>query len=668
MDKDKVKLWQNRVEMARAWQEQQGNQGKRWDKNVRAMAADFDTKEMVGGNEAVDVNMVRSTMDTPLPPFWVTNPQVLVTPTRATVKLKGSKAPHDNVVAAELTQVELNYWFRELKFKNILKKCVIDSEAMNLGYCYIGYHRKKNPNLEQDGERIEPLMHIRPGAPYFKRLSPRDVLLPPGIYDLEDAQWVAIETRQPVEDARKIFNAPKLKPSRRLYEIREDEQKLFLERASKQFAAFIEKDEDLGVTAIYEIWDKRKKKVSYIAEDHEDELNSENWPHDLEGFPLATMRPTEIPDEYHGVPPMSYYLPQQIELNKARTRTAIRENRSKATVFISAEIAEEVKEAYETSKDGGLITVPIEPGQDIRKYIYIDQGLPPNTGAYAYGNQQMQDILFQTGMGSQQRGSGDPNAPTATSSANIEKWVAVRQTNRGDVISDFILSVATKTWMILRSYPNEERDRRVQGPRAGIYKNLRYTLKELHGEFAFEIDISAMINDNPMLRVQRTGANYQMFRQDPLANHEKLLLDVLQAQNNPDPESYLVTLKDPQEEFQRALMGIPSEADQRDDHEAHVKAHHVGLAKLEQALDQGFEPESDEGKKIRMALALLMAHINDHMRIVQEMSGGTAGQPQDANALRSDAAAEGQGETQAELDGNPVGENEVQTPGGLEIN
>jgi len=80
------RMWQGRLALAQQYQDDYGNTDKRWDKNVKAMAGDFNSEQELG-DEAVDVNMVRSTMRSTLPPLYITEPHITVIPTTSLVRV-----------------------------------------------------------------------------------------------------------------------------------------------------------------------------------------------------------------------------------------------------------------------------------------------------------------------------------------------------------------------------------------------------------------------------------------------------------------------------------------------------------------------------------------------------------------------------------------------------
>jgi hypothetical protein len=587
--------------------------------------------------------MVRSTLKSVLPPLWLNEPHISITPTVPRFK------DADNVRMAEVTELEINYWIRELELRKVVRKISHDAEATNSGYVYLGYTKKKS-DIEVDGRVIENNPLVRQGQPFARRWPPRQVLLPPGFDELEDAPWVAIRFFMPLEDVRAKWPGEVTKDFK-------GNLKFDAADGTDQFGEWV-KSEDASLVTIDNCWNKTDKKVYILADEGDDFLEEPKaWPYELEGFPLVRYSPEYVPDEYHATPPISHYMQQQKELNMTRTATAKRRKKTKSVIFMMSDLAESVGTQYKDAEDGEIISVPNEEGAegDIRRKIVVDSGLPMDQGDLIYDGIMKDDIREQSGLGSERRGSGDPNVGSATASANIEKGVQVREADRGDGIKGLYLGVAKKLWMILKQFPNVERTRAVAGPIAGQFATVKYTLAELRGEFSFDMDFGAMLADTPAARATRATLNYNLLRADPLVSGERLVLEVLKSQNTPNPQDYLMTLRAPEQEHELILQGLPVEANERDEHERHLIAHDVQGERIDDLIQR--TPEGPERMKLAMAQVLLIAHEQDHMRIVQEITGqqqgGGAGKPVAENLLRNQIRA-GSSETEAELSGQPL--------------
>ncbi len=232
----------------------------------------------------------------------------------------------------------------------------------------------------------------------------------------------------------------------------------------------------------------------------------------------------------------------------------------------------------------------------------------------------------------------------------------IRASDKADRVRSFYLGISRKLWMILQQFPDEKRDRLVLGADGQRFKEVRYSLGELRGEFALEMDLSGMLADNPANRLVQATNNYNLLRADPLINPERLILDLVKAQNKINPEEYLLSLRSPEEELQMMMQGLPVEPHERDDHALHEQKHEVQAALIERSIRQS-GMQTQQGQKLRFVLALLLGHQNSHARIVQAMvgqGGRQPGQPIAENAFRAESAQLSGRETEAEMRGQPM--------------
>jgi hypothetical protein len=635
-EKDQVRRWMGRIELAQRFMG-------RWDENVKALAGDFNSPQELG-EEAIDVNMTRSVIKTALAPMWLVEPHITVNPTQERVTTD-SGDEIDNIAASRMAEVEVNYWFRELEVRKQVRKVLLDGEATNQGYLYLGW-------ATSGDEKADNSPTVRKGRPFIRRHPPKHVAVPPGHYDLEDAPWVCLKfLKTPMQVKEKYGDiAKQIKPTIG-FDVGDDEEH------STILDEFLE-SEDALLVEIYQVWDKTTKKVTTLAKGFDKFVEAPKaWPVMVEGFPLAHYRPEEVPDEYWATPPMTYGMPQQKERNSIRTNMRKRRNRTKSVIFMDGEMADEVGNEYIEAQDGKIIKVGDGTAQDVRQKMVIDTGIPFDQGDIVYDAVTASDFRESYGQSAEQRGSGDPNIESATASANIEKNAQIRASEKGDRVQDLYLTTARKLVMILRQHPNIERTRRIVGPNAE-FLNVKYTLRELQGEFDYVMDFGAAVADTPQSRQVTAMTNYNLLRPDPLINPEKLIMDVLDSQNTPNPQAYVLNLRTPEEELQMMIQGLPVEAHERDDHQTHIQQHEQQRNALERQVTRA-GPRTPQGERLRMAIILLTANVQDHVRHAQRLASQTGGgrrpgSPVAENLLRKQSQVRQGGETQAELAGQPL--------------
>ena len=642
-----IRRWDGRIELAKRYQDQHGNisepgGGRRWDNNRKALAGDFNSLSELGA-EAIDVNLVRPTTKLSLSPLTLTDPHISVAP--RVEKYKDA----NNIIRAEKTEVELNYWHRELQTKRQVRKAVLDGELTNNGYLYVGITEKKGDAFDSGGEtRRENNPHVKYKQPFVQRISPKRVLVPVGYWDLEDCPWVDLIFLKPLRHVIDKYGEERTKDVPRL------SVKVGEGVKSTNFNSYLDsKDSDL--VEVHNIWDKESGKVYVMVQGHDQFLEEPaDWPWDVEGFPVLHYQPEEIADDYYGTPPMTYGMPQQKELNAARTKLRKRFNRSKATIFVGSDVPSETKESYKAADDGEMIS--FDTDKPVNQIMFTDNGLPPDGQALLYAQQVKNDYMEQTGFSAEQRGGGDQNIDSATASANVQRNVEIRASARSELVRELYVNLSRKLWMLLQKHYTQDRVRMIAGPLQGEFRAIKITKDDLYGEFDFNMDMSAAANDIPSTRQAKAALNYKMLRNDPLINPQWLIFEWLKSQNVINPQQAILTLRSPDEEMQMFLQGLPAEAHERDNHQEHLAVH----SKQTEPLADAIENTQDEAQqqKAQLAMALLVAHAQDHVRKLQAIVGQAGGKPQgspvDTNSARSDVAAQSGNETEAELGGGLV--------------
>lgn len=645
-------MWQGRLELASRFMQKFGDTDDRWTDNIRAMAGDYGSRVELG-EEAVDVHTIRANVKNTLPPLYITEPHVTVKPT--VKKFKGA----DNILRAEAVEVELNYWIRHLKMRLQVKKVVHDGEATNVGYIYVGYVQdEKDAHFDWD-----PL--VTPGSPVIKRISPRQVLLPPGYEEPEQCPWIGLEWRRPKKAVIEKFGLTDEQADRLPTEDYEEEMK---GSVADQFRPYFDTD-DAKLVRVTNIWDKESKKVYVVVPKFDDFLDDpKDWPIEVGGFPIERYSPEYVPDEMFATPPLSFLMTQAKELNAARTAMSVRHNRSKATIFTQG-VSEDARSRFADARDGEMIDIgDSESEGPIQSKIFTDKGLPIDEAGLVYESRIQEDIQEQS-VGSGRRGNAKEGV-SATAEANVEKGIQVRESDRSDNVKLLYLGVARKLWMILQQFPNKKRTRLIDGPMAGEFTEIEITREEMKGEFDFTMDLGAALADNPQVRETRATIRYNLLRGDPLVDANQLVIDLLRAQQVNRPEDYLLLLREPKEEHQLMMQMLPVEAHERDDHESHIQEHSVNLQMLDDALiqmSQNPNPEvpgdsmrnSAMGRKLSAFQILLLAHVQDHIRLIQKITGQEPGKPVSENMLRNDMRSGAGSETGAELLGQPLTSDQV---------
>jgi len=637
LSKDELhRTWQGRLKVARRHLERFGNTEDRWTENVEALAGDFGSNSDEGD---IDVHMIRSNIKSTLPPLHVTPPYITVVPQNS-----------DSIEGSRHTETELNYWIRELALKDEVKEVIYDGELTNVGYVYVGWSKAKDVKTSKGP--VEYSDRIKAAQPFARRLSPKSVLVPPGYKNLHEAPWCSIMfTKTLIHVLRRFGERAADIPTR-------DYREEFDEASIPDELRVYLKTDDAKLVDIHNVWDKETKKVYVTVIGHDKFLEEPmSWPWDVEGLPVERFQPEHISDEYFGTPPVSYAMCQNRELNA--TRTAMRKNRNRTKqVIVVASDQSDLADKYAQAEDGAVLTADVQDGS-LRDKIMPIPALPIDGSDLLYDGVIKGDLRESSGLGAERRGQGDPNIDSATASANVEKGIQIRDSDKSDAVRTLWIGIAKKLWMVLKQHPNIERTRLIAGNIAGEFARVDYTLKALHGEYDFRLDLGSMTTVTPVMRQNRAALRYNMLRADPLVSGERLIMDIFDADQVADPSSYMLALRQPLEELQMMMTGLPVEAHERDDHITHLAQHGAQGEKLHQDIGQleQQEPGNPFLATMKMAQVLLIAHEQDHFRHMQQIQASQqqrSGQPQNTNLARNQLSIAGGNETEAEIAGRPL--------------
>ena len=91
-----------------------------------------------------------------------------------------------------------------------------DAETTNHMYSYVGYVKQDQAHLIADDQgRLEYNPLIKKSRPFIVRLSPKQVLVPLGFPEFDEAPWIAVGWRKNVEYCKRIWpdTTKELEPS-----------------------------------------------------------------------------------------------------------------------------------------------------------------------------------------------------------------------------------------------------------------------------------------------------------------------------------------------------------------------------------------------------------------------------------------------------------------------
>ncbi len=453
-------------------------------------------------SETVPVNLVYALGRSLIPQTYFRNPRISVVP-----RLPGY-SPH----AAVLERVD-NYMIGELGIKNQLKSMILDCYLCGRGPGIIGYDTEFgfNPkfmstdyaqdtsltSFNKEGELIEYTDEVKPGMPWFLRCNPMDFIVPWGTARWEDAQWFAFRKMRMLSD---IKDDPKYKNKSNLTAPYKHKLEGSENRPELQMRLSEENPEKEWVE-LWQVHDKKSGRVFVISLDHEKFLRDDIDYLQTEGLPAVCAGFNEDPDFFWWSSDVRMIEKQQLELNDIRTMA--KKHRRVALLKVLYDKGMVGKDALVKLLDGDpKAAVEIDAGSsgDIRKAVALFQShVPPDLIPAA--QEVREDVREIIGFSRNQMGSFE--APggrrTAHEVETVRSASMIRIDERRDTMADTLEVIIRKMNQLVFEHWTEERVVDIVGP-DGARLWVKFTGKQIRGEFAYKINPEESIASNQMVR------------------------------------------------------------------------------------------------------------------------------------------------------------------------
>lgn len=409
----------------------------------------------------------------------------------------------DNVLGAEILENELAYSAKEDGFKWNAKLSILDAlfcyGVMKLGYSTEHTYDPVMGPVEEaiavpgddSRETLEWNESVKRDMVWAMRVDPWDFRYDPHIKQLDpwlsQCRWVAFRTLRPVEDVK----ADKLYKNTAGLEghgYPDDDKEMRSKSTSDDL------DEPMAI--LWEVWDKKARKLYVIAEGHDKFLREEDWPFDMDGFPCAFIHYNDIPtfrrggyseQNPFGRVPGPFPLPDFAnwhDLNKVLNMSfsmaveAMRRNPDKI-IYNKGAI-----EPQELNKLTSPLTKGLVEVNDVNSLKVLATSGAANDKLPVI-QQAVQWIYQVSGVSGQQRGVSA--AETATEASFINSNVEARQAESLDRVKDWMQVIARKRIQLMKQFFTKERIVPVVGRED--FEWIPYTKDNIQGEYDVDVHL-----------------------------------------------------------------------------------------------------------------------------------------------------------------------------------
>lgn len=508
--KESHKLWMSRMRSTLQWRMQYWNGDKAWNRYTLLVRGkhwgagtgnDSDEVNSESPRDRITVNMTGSLVQDMLA-FLVNDRPVFI----------GKPRKPESSVAAKLKVGMLNYFWREQSMQKQIKRAVRDGISIGHGIVRTGYTLEVDATKTPDKSGlIEYSDFVRADYPYVRRVNPRRFLIDPEApeNDLETARWCAEIFFKPTQDVVKNENydadvragilSGKYSPTTR---------DSFLSTYGSGSKKIDNADDALTVDAdvngtslitLYEVWDKKFRKVRVYADGIDEPLRETEWPYTyLDGLPYVKYDFIELADELYGQGLPGFVEDQQHELNRLRTAQFNHRRRFSArkyTVDVDRLVDEGELTKLTSGEDG---TVVRGRGRDVVVPIQ-DAPLPNDTLQVEAAIKE--DFRTLTGADQLLQGGNLPSRTSATEVRTRAALIGLKIDDRVTGVDDFVHAIGRQVLQHIAGNVETDQVIRVEGKDGEQW--IKGSPADIRAEIDLELTSTSADRVDPMLERQQ---------------------------------------------------------------------------------------------------------------------------------------------------------------------
>lgn len=502
------------------WQEQIAK-GRKFRKDV-ADENMWDTwKDYYHGNWMPGVmpsNVFFKMLRTIVPRVYFRDPGVSVLP---------AKPGLENLLFAQVLERTDNKLVKAMRLKKSLKKIVQQTFLYGTGFGKLGYAAEHSPSPEQfvvdaaapiseRGEKVEYHSLIRENMPWYLPVHPKSIVLPAGCDDFDGARWATHLVERAVEDVKidpRFDNRKDLKGGQSRTVLIGDNQYQLRRPVSMLEIAEI-RDKKTGKVFVFDL---SGGNLLFFGDDAFQYHNR---------ISIHQLLFNEAEDSCYGIADAKVLEPIQLELNE--TRTQIMKHRRMSIVRLLVQSGAMKPDQAEKLVSETVLPVVWVEG-DVNSVVKVLQSAGIPQDLLVNIRDMYQEMREQVGFSRNAMGEAEQGSEkiTAAEAKIVAAASEIRIDERRDMLADMLTNIVSDMHRIIFKYWTEEQIVDIIGPTgAPIWVSFKGSMLE-NGDYTISVDPDSGLPQTKALREQKAVQIYQLFRQDPLINPERLVQNTL---------------------------------------------------------------------------------------------------------------------------------------------
>ncbi len=527
--------WQAQIETARKFRERFGK-SKRWETLKKYHrnewgdnVLDYDEDESLYTG-VLPYNILHINLRSTIPKLYYKDPYVMVRPVTDQFS-----------VPCRMRETALNWVIHKNGTKQTMREIAEYTWMFGRGPGLVGFDVPPPQSMDEilagntvRGNEVKHEFNLykKENLPWFVPVHPENHLVPFGVRHITDTPWAAHGVLRDLDDLRndKRYNTKDI-----------DGTHLPIGHVATDYSDASGSSEAVtNLVYFWEIHDFRSGQVMALIEGYGEWLRKpEKDESQVDGVPFVSCVFNPDTDYYWCTSDALYLEPQLLEGNEVRTQLQAHRRIDTIHWLMEEGMIDEpqLKKVLDGSNVGGVGTYKQIGGGDIRtKIMEFRSGIPPEL--YGYILQINSDGRDTTGLGPNQGANFERKShTTATESAIVQRGFETRLDDKQDAISDTLLMAVQKMDMFMAKHWQDDMTVKVMGVDGRAYW-VRYSAKDLEGQYEIEIDPRSMVKQDPQEKKMELMQTIQTMQNNPRVNINYLMrlllreysyIDVLEA-------------------------------------------------------------------------------------------------------------------------------------------
>src|SRR3990167_3348050 len=474
----------------------------------------------IGQDWDVMLNEIYPIIQYNLPSTFFRNPRVFLKPRNKTYIAKKrnpltgamEEITLDSSKSARTQEAILNYVLGEIRFKQEVRKVLLDALLFKFGCLWHGY----KGNFGMTDERS---IFIKDENVFVKRLNPMRFLKDPAVNmaNIEEARWVARSFDYPLKD---LLEDDRLNVDKKVIKgkvgfgdkVRTGKDMNLpgdaIVPGTKPLIDFADKDykNDIGsrFVEVFEVFvrptpkEKRngeKGKVILYTFEQVEELRLSKWPYKAEGWPVQILEFNQLNDSHFGLADIDTYR-QDADQKNAIVNLQLRnaQENSKVWVGISKEATQE--EDIEHIRKGESTIVFFESGNPRDRMFVASAGGQASSELYLIDQRIDKSLQDKSGVSDLKKGFIQSGEESATSVKIRNAGGSARPSYRQDIMADFLKASTHFLNQLLKQYFPIDKAVRIVGS-LDIEWAEKPSEEEVQADTDVEIDLISILPEDP---------------------------------------------------------------------------------------------------------------------------------------------------------------------------